>query len=220
MGDNPVMEARRREKTGSRAARRLRNSGLVPAVIYGGGIETECLAVDAEALRHLVEERARIVDVKIGREKRSAVIKDLQYDHLDSDIQHVDFEIVKMDEVLEIEVPVETHGTPKGAKNGGVLEVVLKQITVECKPADIPKEIRVEVGELEIGDTITVGEVEMPPGVRVLDDPGASVVALHPPREERELEEVAEEQMLEPELIGAEPAEGEGEAVEEEEEEA
>ncbi len=209
MADNPTMAAQRREKTGTRASRALRRKGLVPCVIYGGGVEAEPLAVSAEELMHAIEERARIVDVKVGSKKRPVVIKEVQFDHLQSDIQHVDFEIIKMDEVLEIDVPVETHGTPKGAKNGGMLEIVMKHISVECKPGDIPKEIRIEVGELEIGDTVAVGEIEAPPGVKILDDPTISVVAVHAPREEEELEEAAEGEMLEPELIGAEPEEDE-----------
>lgn len=217
MPENPVIEAKERAERGSRAARRLRSRGLVPGVIYGSDAETEALSVEAERLYHMIEERVRIVDVKIGSKTRPAVIKHIQFDHLDSDIQHVDFELVKMDELLEIEVLVETHGTPKGAKNGGVLEVILKRLRVECKPGDIPREILLEVGELEIGDTITVADIVLPERVKVLEEPTTPLVAVHPPRGEEEVEEVSEEEMMEPKLIGAESEEAGGEGDEDRE---
>ena len=209
MPENPVIEARERTERGSRASRRLRSRGLVPGVMYGAGTETEALSVEADRLNQLIEEGARIVDVKIGSKARSVVIKEIQFDHLDSDIQHVDFELVRMDELLEIDVPVETHGTAKGTRSGGVLEVVLKRLAVECKPGDMPREIRIEVGELEIGDTITVADITLPEGVKALVDPSTALVAVHAPREEVEVEEAVEGEMLEPELIGAEPDDGE-----------
>lgn len=218
MPDYPVIEGRPRSERGSRAMQRLRRQGLLPAVIYGADCENQPLTIDAEALKSAIEQRARMVEVKIGSKSQPAVIKDVQFDHLDSEIQHVDFETIDLEETLEIEVPVETHGNPKGVKNGGTMEVVLKHITVECKPADIPREITVEVADLDIGAEITVAMLAVPAGVKVLDDPEQIVITVHAPREEEEIVETVEGELSEPEVIGAKREEEEGEEAGEQEE--
>ncbi len=218
MPDYPVIEARPRQERGSRSMRRLRGQGLIPAVIYGADCENQPLSVHAETLRGVIEQRARMVEVKIGSQSRPAVIKEIQFDHLDSEIQHVDFETINLEETIEIDVPIETHGTPKGVKNGGTMEVVHKHITVECKPADIPREITVEVADLDIGADVTVGDLTIPERVKVLDDPAQTVITVHAPRVEEEVAEVAEEELAEPEVIGARREEEEGEETPEKEE--
>lgn len=201
MPEYPVLEARKRTERGTRSAKRLRGQGLIPAVMYGPGVESELLAVDGEALYDAIEQRAKMVEIKIGSKKRPAIIKNVQFDHLDSDIQHVDFEIIKMTDNVRIDVSIETHGTPRGVRNGGVLELARKHVTIECKPTGIPREITVEVAELDINSVVTVADLEVPKGVRILDDPGITILSIHPPRVEMEEEEVSEE-MAEPEVIG------------------
>ncbi|MHC4711828.1 MAG: 50S ribosomal protein L25 [Planctomycetota bacterium] len=218
MPDYPVIEARPRDERGSRSMRRLRGEGLVPAVIYGANCDNQPLSVDAETLRGIIEQRARMVEVRIGSKSRPAVIKDIQFDHLDSEIQHVDFETINLEETMQIEVPIETHGTPRGVKNGGTMEVVHKRITVECKPADIPREITVEVADLEIGADVAVADLEIPDRVKVLDDPAQTVITVHAPRVAEEVAEVAEEELAEPEVISAKREEEEGGGTPEKEE--
>jgi len=224
MPDYPVIKAKKREETGKHASRRLRREGLIPAVMYGSDTENQILTVDAGELEHIIEERERMVEVRVGRKKQPAMIKEVQFDHLGLHIQHVDFEGISLTEKLTLEVPIETHGTAVGVRNGGVLDVPYKHVRVECLPADMPNEITVEIGELEIGGTVTVADLPVPEGVEILDDPETVVVAIHQPRElEEEVEEEAlEEQMAEPEVITArreEEEEEEGEFEEEPEEE-
>jgi len=202
MPENPVLETRKRTESGTRSAKRLRGKGLIPAVMYGAGVETELLAVDGEALYEAVEQRARMVELKIGSKKRPVIIKDVQFDHLDSDIQHVDFEIIKMTDNITINVSIETHGTPRGVRNGGILELVHRHVAVECKPNAIPREITVEVAELKIDDVVTVADLAVPEGVRILDNPGVTILSIQPPRVELEEEEAVSEEMAEPEVIG------------------
>lgn len=214
MAKRPLLEAETRSETGTRAVRALRKSGRVPAVMYGPGVPTESISLDAEALRDAVEERARIVDIKLGSKKQPVVVKEIQFDHLGSDLYHADFERIDLSEVIHVEVPVETHGTAKGTRNGGILEIPHFHVRVECKAGDVPNEIKVEVADLDIGDVITVGQLELPKGVKVTDDPGTVVVHVQAPRkpEEVEVEEVGEE-IAEPEVIGGkkEDEEAEGE---------
>ena len=218
MPDYPVIEGRPRGERGSRAMQRLRKQGLVPAVIYGADCDNQPLSVDAETIRGVIEQRARMVEVKIGSKLQPAVIKDVQFDHLDSEIQHVDFETFNPEETIEIEVPVETHGNPKGVKNGGTMEVVLKHITVQCKPADVPREITVEVADLDIGAEVSVAMLAVPSRVKVLDDPDQIVITIHAPREEEEVVEAVEGEMAEPEVIGAQREQEEGKEAGEEQE--
>ncbi len=148
-----------------------------------------------------------------------AMLKEVQYDHLGSEIAHVDFERINLEEVVRVQVAIETHGTPKGAKSGGILELVHKHLTVECKAGDIPNEIVAEVSELEIGQALTVGQLAMPAGVKVLDDAGAIVAIVQEPRAELEptVEAAATAtEMAEPEVITARKEEEE--ETEEEEE--
>lgn len=209
----PVIKAQKRTKRGTRAARRLRSGGRVPAVIYGRGLPGEMLSVDEETLRGIIESRAKMVELRVGSKKQAALIKDIQFGHLGDVINHVDFEGISLEETIRIEVLVETHGTPKGVREGGVLDVTHRHITVECKPGDVPSEITVEVADLAIGDIVTVGELPVPEGVKVIDEPSTVAVAVHAPRKAVEVEaEEGEEELSEPEVITARREEEEGES--------
>ncbi len=209
----PVIKAQKRTKRGTRAARRLRSGGRVPAVIYGRGLPGEMLSVDEETLRGIIESRAKMVELRVGSKKQAALIKDIQFGHLGDVINHVDFEGISLEETIRIEVLVETHGTPKGVREGGVLDVTHRHITVECKPGDVPSEITVEVADLAIGDIVTVGELPVPEGVKVIDEPSTVAVAVHAPRKAVEVEAgEGEEELSEPEVITARREEEEGES--------
>lgn len=197
-----TLPAEKRQEVGSRAARRLRAGGHVPAVLYGHQRDTVHLTVPAKEFGQLLHDGTRLLDLEIGGTVEPAVIKDLQYDPLGDHLLHVDFARVAMDEKLTITIPVQLHGTPKGVDEGGVLDHALVDAEVSCLPADIPERITVEVAHLEIGDTIHVADLEPPPGVEFLGEPEAPVASVHPPAELEEAEEVAE---VVEEAIGAEP---------------
>jgi large subunit ribosomal protein L25 len=214
MAKRPLIEAEQRSETGTRAMRRLRRGGRVPGVVYGGGTDNRNITVSAEKMHEVIASRSRMVELQFEGQAQPAVVKDVQYDHLGSDINHVDFERIDLEEIVRVSVPVETHGTAKGTRNGGVMEVVHRHVTVECHAGDIPNEITVEVAELDLEQSITVGQLALPEGVKVLDDPASIVVIVHPPREEEEVTAApAEGELAEPELITRK-------AEEEEEEEA
>ncbi|MFW6163669.1 MAG: 50S ribosomal protein L25 [Planctomycetota bacterium] len=197
-----TLQAEKRHEVGSRAARRLRAEGIMPAVLYGHRRGTVHLSIPARDFERLLHDGIRLLDLEIGGTVEPAIIKDIQYDALGDDLLHADFARVAMDEKLTVSIPVELHGTPKGVEAGGVLDHALMDVEVSCLPADIPDHVTVEVSHLEIGDTIHLRELQPPPGVEFLEDDEAAVASVHPPMEIEEPEEGAE---VVEEAIGAEP---------------
>ena len=219
MAERPLVEARKRDEKGKRGVSRLRRQGVVPGVIYGMGGPTEMISVAEERLRELISSRSRMVDVKLGADAHPAILKEIQYDHLGSDIYHVDFERINLSEIIRVKVPLETHGSAKAAKSGGLLDLVLKHVDVECMAGEIPNEIIVEVANLDIGQHVTVGQLVVPAGVKILDDPATIVVVVHAPRAEEEVVVAAPagEEMAEPEVITARKEKEEDEEAQEQE---
>ncbi len=224
--DRPLIEAEKRQDLGTHGARRLRRQGLVPVVLYGHQLETVHLSVDEGTIESLLHEGARVVDLRLGETAETALLKDIQYDAMGDHVLHLDLARVAVDERVEVTVPVELHGTPRGVQDeDGVLDHVIQDIEIECPAVDIPENIRVEVDELEIGDTVHIRDVTPPPGVTLLQDDDMVVASVLPPQIEPEVEEpeavaLEAEFAAEPEVIGQAEREEEAaelEAAEEEE---
>jgi large subunit ribosomal protein L25 len=207
------IDARARETRGSRACRRLRRQGLVPAVIYGHGEPTVLLSVRRSDVEELLREHAVIVSVKWDSRAESAQLKAAQLDALGDHVLHLDFVRISLTETVTVSVPVDVHGEPPGVDEGGVLELRLHELEVQCLPAAIPEGIRVEVGELQIGESLRIGDVRFPEGVEPTGEPEAVVVTVTAPmateEEEEEAEEFPLEAAAEPEVIGRRAAEEE-----------
>ena len=171
------------------------------------------LTVRRASLEDLLAERAMIVQVNWDGEQESAQIKEVQYDALGDDIVHVDFVRISLTEAVTVSVPVEPHGDAVGVEQGGMLDVRLHDLEVECLPTAIPEKLRVEVAELDIGDILRVSDVEFPEGVRPTAHPEAVVLTIVRPIEvvEEEDEVPPEDLAAEPEVIGREAAEAEPE---------
>src|SRR5882724_8993680 len=165
-----------RDGRGTRAARRLRKHGLVPAVVYGHKEATVAVALPAEELEKAVRHGARVVDLQTDGEVQKARIKELQWDHLGKELLHVDFARVAADERVTITVPLELRGIAPGISQGGVLDQPLHSLKVECLAISIPESIRVNVNELQLGAAIHVRDLVLPPDVKVIDEPDAIVV--------------------------------------------
>jgi large subunit ribosomal protein L25 len=206
------LEVRSRVADGSRAARRLRRSGQVPGVVYGGGGESTGFEVDARELRLALASSGAVLDLSVdGKKATPVVLKEAQRDHVRGETIHVDFLRVRLDEAIHAVVPLELTGTDDapGVKEGGVLEQITREVNVQALPTAIPESIQHAVGEMQIGETITLSAVAVPEGVTLLDDLEETVVAtLSPPRLQVEQEEEIE---AETDLVGegAEPAEAE-----------
>jgi large subunit ribosomal protein L25 len=204
------LEVSSRIAGGSRAARRLRRSGRVPGVVYGGGGESTGFDVDARELRLALASSGAVLDLSVdGKKATPVVLKEAQRDHVRGETIHVDFLRVRLDEAIHAVVPLELTGTEDapGVKEGGVLEQITRELNVQALPTAIPESIVHPVGEMQIGETITLSAVAVPEGVTLLDDLEETVIAtLSPPRLQVEQEEEIE---AETDLVseGAEPAE-------------
>jgi large subunit ribosomal protein L25 len=220
----PKLTVSPREVFGSRATRRLRRDGLVPGVVYGHGGEARPFQVASRELRHVLAEGQTLLDLELdGSKAVPVVIKEQQHHPVRGDVLHVDCLEVRLDEEIQSEVPIELEGADQapGVREGGVLEHVTREITVEALPTEIPERITVDVSEMDINDTINLDSVTIPSGVKLMaEEPEEITIAtLSPPRVEEEPEPEVEE---EAELVGegeeapegeeAAEAEAEGEA--------
>jgi large subunit ribosomal protein L25 len=175
-----------RESQGSRAAKRLRRTGRVPGVLYGGGDEPQGFDVDARELRLALAKAGAVLDLSVdGGKTTPVVLKEAQRDPVRGDTTHIDLLRVRLDKAIHAVVTLELQGVDDspGVKEGGVLEQVTRELNVEALPTAIPESIAHDVSEMVIGDTITLSVVAAPEGVTLLDDLEETVIAtLSPPR--------------------------------------
>jgi large subunit ribosomal protein L25 len=209
-----VIEAEKRTEFGKNANRRLRAAGKLPGVVYGPKIETSSIVVDPADLTSILQSESghnTIFTLKVNGEPLDVMIREYALDPLKGTLVHADFLRIVMDQIMQFAVPVEVDGTSAGVKEGGMLDLVLREIDVECLPAEVPDNIRVDVTELEIGDAIRVGDIPFDnENVKILSDAEFVVATVIPPRveEEEEVEIVEEEEEgAEPEVIGKGKAE-------------
>ena len=224
------IEADPREDFGKNAARRLRHSGRVPAVVYGGGGPAIPVAVDPKKVLQILHSDAGhnaifTLGMK-GKTSARVMLRDWQVDPVTGQLLHVDLVRVTRGTKLRVKVPIQITGEPAGVKvQGGILEFVLREVEVECLPEDIPDHITADVTELTIGLNLRVSNLPLDPNkVKVLSDPNqvvAHVVVLKEEEVEKPAAEVAAATPAEPELIRkgkaeeeAEPEEGAAEAKE------
>jgi large subunit ribosomal protein L25 len=209
-----ALEVERREPAGSRAVRRLRRSGNVPGVLYGGGEDPVAFQVDARLLRNTLAHAGAVLELSIGGDAATpVVVKDVARHPVTGVTIHIDMLRVRLDVAINATVVLDLVGADDspGVKEGGVLEQVTRELTIEALPTDIPDAIHHDVSTLQIGDTVTLEAVTPPRGVTLLDDPETVVATLTPPRLQLEEEPGIEE---ETELVA------EGETTEEAEAEA
>jgi large subunit ribosomal protein L25 len=204
MAESLVLVAEARAGRGKQAARRLRRTGKVPAVVYGHKEETLSVALPLEEVEKAIRRGVRVVDLKAGGKEEKALIRDVQWDHLGKDLLHVDFARVAADERIVLTVPIELRGTAPGVTAGGVLDQPMHTLSIECLAISIPDTIRVNIGEMQIGNAIHVRDLVLPAGVKAMSDPEAIVVQVKQPVAEEEAPVAAEAaEAAEPEVIGA-----------------
>jgi large subunit ribosomal protein L25 len=194
-----------REPEGSRATRRLRRSGRVPGVLYGGGAEPLTFSADARELRHALAASGAVLEITDGDHATPAILKSAQYHPVRGETMHVDLLRVDLSVAIAAVVPLELTGGDEapGVKEGGVLEQITRELNIEALPNAIPESITHDVSQMEINDTITLAEVTVPDGVTLLDDPEETTVAtLTPPRLATDEDEIEEET----ERVGDAPA--------------
>ncbi|HEY2771552.1 MAG TPA: 50S ribosomal protein L25 [Solirubrobacteraceae bacterium] len=206
----------KRDPDGSRAARRLRRAGNVPGIVYGGGEDAIPFEVDARVLRNVLAHAGAVVDLSIdGAAATPVVLKDEVRHPVTGATTHVDLLRVRLDVAIQSTVALELVGADDapGAKEGGVLEHVTREVNIEALPTDIPDSVQYDVSGMQINDTVTLESIRPPQGVTLLDDPETVIATLTPPKLQLEEEPELEE---ETELVaeGAEGEEAEGATAE------
>ena len=179
-----TLEVTRREDGGKNVARRYRASGKVPAVVYGGHRDPVAITVDRKTVSELIQKSEHgvrsifLLKMSGTDQQRHAMIKDIQIDPISRKMTHIDFVRVTMDEKVRVTVPVHLNGTALGVKEGGILDFQVRELHIECLPGAIPDAIEVDVAPLGGHEYLRVSELQLPNGVRVLDDPERVVVGV------------------------------------------
>lgn len=189
-----------RDDLGKHGSRRLRRAGKVPAILYGHQQENRCLAIAADELEAAVRHGSRLVTL-VGALNESALIRELQWDTWGVRVLHADLTRISADEAVELVVPIELRGEAPGVRAGGVIEQLLHELKIECPARSIPDRIEVNVNQLNLGGSITVGQLALPAGAKSLVEADEVVVQCVEPAELPEEEVAAEAGPAEPELI-------------------
>ena len=210
MAKDVRLRAEKRDGQGKEAARRLRNQGRVPAVLYGKGSETVALSVEAheaQLLFQTISVENTIIGLEIDGEKKAVptLIREIQAHPYKPVLYHVDFLLIREGQKLELEIPVELTGTPEGVRTGGgVLQQTVHEVAVRCLPTQIPSSFEIDVAHLGIGDSIHASDIKLPEGVELLIDPEQVICSVMLPRAEAPAAEAAPAEGEE----GAAPTEG------------
>jgi large subunit ribosomal protein L25 len=213
------IEVQPREDAGKGASRRLRGTGMVPGIVYGGHKDPVTIAVNHnELIQHLEREAfySHILNLTLGGASERVVLKDLQRHPAKPFVTHVDFQRISESEKIRMHIPLHftNEKASPGMEQGGVASHNFKEVEVTCLPKDLPEYIEVDLTGMEIWETVHVRDLKLPGGVELVHtlDPNASVVSIHGARAEEEEEGVEGIEGVE----GAEGEEGEGEAATEE----
>ena len=201
-----VVSAQSRADRGKNAARRLRAKGMIPAVVYGGKGDAQAVSVDPKTLLKVIRSEAgrnTILNLDFGDGgKTSAILKTWQVDPVKESFIHADFYRIAMDVAIRVKIPILARGEARGVKvDAGILEIIMREVEVECLPGDIPERIEVDVTDLGIHGAIRVSDLHPDPKVKILNDADQIIVHVVSVKEE-----VAP-------VVAAAPVEGEGVAA-------
>jgi large subunit ribosomal protein L25 len=201
MAQQPALAARERQDSGKGAARRLRQEGRIPAIFYGPDSNPMKLEVDYLDLERIVTGTsgenviiALEIEAQKGSQNRTVMLKELQSDPVHERYLHADFYEISMDKEITVNVAIQLSGTPVGVTNGGILENVKRELSVSCLPDKLTSAIDVDISDMDIGDAIHIGDIQLPEGMKALEDGHLTVAVIAAPAmEEEEVEEEAEE---------------------------
>ena len=211
------LEVQQRNAFGKQGARDLRKAGGVPAVLYGRAQDTVAIQLDARTFRQFLRTYGEnvIINMEVGADDpETVIIKEIQRHPVDKQrLIHADFIRISLDEPVTSAVPVVLVGNPPGVQEGGVLESPLREVSLHCLPMQMPNDITIDVGHLDIGDSVHVSDLTLDAEIDILDDPGRIIAMVSQPRIQLEdelteaedgegaEEEATEEQPTEPEVI-------------------
>lgn len=205
-----TLKANRRESLSRATTNELRNTGFIPAVVYGQEESPVTISINNLELLKTVRDEGRnaIIGLEMeGSDTLDVMLHEYQTHPVKGDVIHADFYVVDMKSEMDVEVPLNLVGEAAGVKEGGILQQPMYELQVRAKPRDIPEEITVNVEELEIGDSINIEDLPKAAEYEFLDEPDATVANVLPPEEEVEETEEGVDFSAEPELVGADEEE-------------
>jgi large subunit ribosomal protein L25 len=207
------IEVEARQVTGKKGRREAEQKGMIPCIVYGGGKDPVPISVDPKKIISILRsEKGRnsilLFSLKGTKSQRHVMIRDFQINPITNELTHADFSRILMDQKLKVKVQLVFEGTAVGVKTeGGLVDVIMREVEVECLPTNIPNKIRVDITPLHVGDSVKIGDLQLGEGVRLTeDDTSLPVVVVAAPRVETEKtaeeEGAAEGEEAEPEVIG------------------
>ena len=199
-----------RKEHGTSAARRARLQNKVPAVVYHSGVEATPLSVDKISLNKALRTGQMIFEVNVEDKNQFVLVKEIQYHPVTDEIIHIDFQKVKEDEKISLEVAIRSIGESQGVKLGGLLVQMLNSVTIKCKPAEIPEFLEIDVTDMEMNTNLFVKDITLPEDVEMITAEDIAVVSVQEPKEEKE-EEVVEATDMDESESATEQEEAQGE---------
>jgi large subunit ribosomal protein L25 len=196
-----TVTAEARTELGSRANKRLRDSGKLPGVIYGHKLDVVPITLPKKEVVKYLNHGAHLFAVTVNGAAENVLVKDVQYDHMGMEVLHIDFARVDLNERVEVTVPLELKGTPRGEADGGVLQQIVAELEIECIVTGIPDAIRHNVSDMALDDVLHLKDIKLPDGVKALQDPELIIASVKEIAEEVSTE-AAEGETAEPEVIG------------------
>ncbi len=201
--ENEQINSEVRDKTGKGEARRLRESGQIPAIFYGPKAAPTMISLNYSELEKVLRGKSAeniIFDLNINSDKKTkpktVMIKELQIDPVTRNFLHVDLYEIALGEAIEVNIPAVLINTPIGVTNGGILQHTIRELSVSLLPKDLVEKIEIDVSNLDIGETIHIRDVPFPPGLTPTEDEGLTVATVVAPTVEKEVEEVEEEEVV------------------------
>lgn len=208
-----------RKEQGTSASRRARLQNKVPAVVYHSGVKAIPLSVDKLSLNKALRTGQMIFEVNVEDKDQFVLVKEIQYHPVTDEIIHVDFQKVKEDEKISLEVAVRSSGEAQGVKLGGLLVQMLNSVTIKCRPAEIPEFLEIDVTDMEMNTNLFVKDITLPKDVEMLTADDIAVVSVQEPKAEKEDEVIEESESEEADETSADEASSEDDAKEESTEE-
>ena len=196
-----------RVETKSRGSKLVRKNGFVPGILYYGGEENENISIEKSVLSRAIQSGQRVFEITRDGDSQYTMIKEMQYHPVTDEIMHIDLMRVRRSEKMIISVPIHISGDSIGVREGGILSQALSQVEISCYPTDVPENIAVNIADLQVNQSMSVGEIKLDnDDIEIISDPSLNVVSINPP--------VSEEQTADEEVGGEDLNEIESEQLE------
>ena len=176
-----------RVETKSRGSKLVRKNGFVPGILYYGGEENENISIEKSVLSRAIQSGQRVFEITRDGDSQYTMIKEMQYHPVTDEIMHIDLMRVRRSQKMIISVPIHISGDSIGVREGGILSQALSQVEISCYPTDVPENIAVNVADLQVNQSMSVGEIKLDnDDIEIISDPSLNVVSINPPVSEEE----------------------------------